>query len=73
MTLKSVSQPYRPPTHALTLHQIHGKVLTTPQVVEWAVREHKAGRNAVAYDLLARAGLSERVLNGGRVTRGQPH
>jgi len=62
MTLKSVTKPYTPPTHALTLHQIHGKVLTTAQVVQWAISEHQAGRNAVAYDLLERAGLSERVL-----------
>jgi len=62
MTLKSVSRPYQPPTHALTLHQMHGKVLTTPQVVEWAIKEHKAGRNAVAYDLLDQAGVTRKVL-----------
>jgi len=62
MTLEKAAMPYQPPTSTLTLHQVNGRVLTTSQLVALALAERKAGREAVAYDLLDQAGVTRKVL-----------
>jgi len=62
VTLEKAATPYQPPTSTLTLHQVAGRVLTTPQLVALALAERRAGREAVAYDLLDKAGVTRKVL-----------
>lgn len=57
MTLDAAAKPYRPPDKTVTIYQVHGKMLTKPQVLTLAYALHNRGDHAGSLRVLTEAGL----------------